>query len=162
MNADKVISIYKGDDTGGTLGKHIVIKVLSQFDLQGCVLIFNYQGVTRKYENVSVGDMLDVHFSHNETAQMSVGTFKATLIAIDAAGKRRTVTDGIRIKVTTNLAECYGSETEIEVRIGLAVNWDNIVNKPLDGRVVDIHTDDGVVSALGEIITALGGTPYEG
>lgn len=157
-----MLTIFKGDDTGGLLGKHITLRVQSQFDLRGCVLIFNYQGVTRKYENVSVGDMLEVHFSHNETAQMSIGTFKATLIAIDASGKIRTVTDSIMLKVTTNLAECYGADTEIAVRIGVAVSWENIVNKPLDGRVVDIRTDDGVVAALGEIITALGGTPYEG
>lgn len=82
-----MITIFKGDDTGGLLGKHLFIRVQSQFDLHGCVLIFNYQGITRKYENVAVGDMLEVHFSHNETAQMTAGTFKATLIAIDAAGK---------------------------------------------------------------------------
>lgn len=155
-------TIFKGDDTGGLLGKHLYIKVQSQYNLHGCVLIFNYQGITRKYENVSVGDKLEVHFSHNETAQMSLGVFKAALIAIDAAGKVRTVNNSIPIKVSSNLDECYGSDTEIGVTIGVTVNWETIVNKPLDGRVVDIHTDDGVVAALAEIITALGGTPYEG
>ena len=47
---------------------------------------------------------------------MSLGTFKATVIAIDAAGKVRTVTNTISIKVTNNIAECYDDATVAAVR----------------------------------------------
>lgn len=156
---DKVLSIYKGDDTGGMLGKRLVLNIQSPFDLTGCVIVFNFQNITRRFENVAAGDSLEVFFSHNETARMSLGTGKATVIAIDAAGKIRTVTDSIRIKVTNNLKECYGDAT-VTVTIGTAVNWDNICNKPFDGKLVDLSTDSKVVKALGDIIEALGGSVY--
>ena len=156
---DDILRIFKGDDTGGLLGKRLVLNVQSPFDLTGCVLIFNYQGITRKYENVRAGDRIEVFFSHNETARMSLGTFKATVIAIGAAGKVRTVTNTISIKVTNNIAECY-EEATVAVRIGAAVNWENICNKPFDGKVVDLSTDSKVVKALGDIIEALGGSVY--
>ena len=46
------------------------------------------------------------------------------------------------------------------MRIGAAVNWENICNKPFDGKVVDLSTDSKVVKALGDIIEALGGSVY--
>lgn len=152
------MTIYKGDDTGGLLGKKLILDVQSPFDLQGCVLLFCYQSVTRKFENVATGDRLEIFFSHNETMKMSVGTFKATLVAVDAAGKVRTVTDNIKIKVSTNLAECYGGDEQITVTIGTAVDWSNIIHKPFEGLVVDLSTDDKKLAALGTIIEHLGGT----
>ena len=151
------MKIFKGDDTGGMLGRKLIINVHTEYDLTGCVVIFNYQGITRKWDNVHDGDRLELFFSHNETAKMSVGTFKGVMFAVDAAGKYRTINNAIAIKVTTNLAECYG-DNEFDVTVGTAVDWEGILHKPFEGVEVDLSTDDRQLAALGTIIEKLGGT----
>lgn len=155
-----MLTLFKGDDTGGMLGKHLVLHIETPFDLTGCVVIFNYQGITRRFENVHDGDDIELFFSHNDTMKMSVGTFKAVLIAIDNAGKIKTLENALPIRVTTNLRECYGDETAT-IRIGVAVDWGNITNKPFQGKVVDLKTDDQVLAVVGTIVEALGGTIRE-
>lgn len=151
-----MITIYKGDDTGGLLGKSITIKFITEHDLSGCVIHFNYQGVERTFENVQSGDERQIYFSHNETARMSIGVFKAVIFAIDRSGKVRTITNAMPIKVSTNLAECYGDD-EFEAHIGVAVEWSRITHKPFEGQTIDISTDDGIIAAVGTIIEHLGG-----
>ena len=151
-----MITLFKGDDTGGLLGKSVVVEISTEFDLTGCTVIFNYQGIERRWENVHDGDSREVFFSHNETARMSVGTFKAVIIAVDAAGKVRTITNSLPIKVSTNLAECYCGNVA-QVTIGTTVNWDRITGKPFDGKTVSLSTDDDVIAAVGTIIEKLGG-----
>ena len=151
-----MITIFKGDDTGGQLGKHIVLDISTHFDLTNCTVIFNYQGIERRWENVNDGDRREVFFSHNETARMSVGTFKAVVIAVDSSGKVRTITNSLPIKVSTNIAECYGDNVA-QVTVGTTVNWDSITGKPFDGKTISLSTDDDVISAVGTIIEKLGG-----
>ena len=151
-----MITLFKGDDTGGMLGKSVVVEITTEYDLSNCSVIFNYQGVERRWTDVKSGDRREVFFSHNETARMSVGTFKAVIIAVDAAGKVRTITNSLPIKVSTNLAECYG-DNMAQVTIGTTVNWDSITGKPFDGKTVSLSTDDDVIAAVGTIIEKLGG-----
>ena len=151
-----MITLFKGDDTGGMLGKSVVVEITTEYDLSNCSVIFNYQGVERRWTDVKSGDRREVFFSHNETARMSVGTFKAVIIAVDAAGKVRTITNSLPIKVSTNLAECYGDNVA-QVTIGITVNWDSITGKPFDGKTVSLSTDDDVIAAVGTIIEKLGG-----
>lgn len=151
-----MITIFKGDDTGGMLGKSVVIEITTEYDLSNCSVIFNYQGVERRWTGVHNGDRREIFFSHNETARMSVGTFKAVIIAVDAAGKVRTITNSLPIKVSTNLAECYGDNVA-QVTIGTTVNWDSITGKPFDGKTVSLATDDDIIAAVGTIIEKLGG-----
>ena len=149
-------TLFKGDDTGGMLGKSVVVEITTEYDLSNCSVIFNYQGVERRWTDVKSGDRREVFFSHNETARMSVGTFKAVIIAVDAAGKVRTITNSLPIKVSTNLAECYGDNVA-QVTIGTTVNWDSITGKPFDGKTVSLSTDDDIIAAVGTIIEKLGG-----
>ena len=151
-----MITLFKGDDTGGMLGKSVVVEITTEYDLSNCSVIFNYQGVERRWTNVKSGDRREVFFSHNETARMSVGTFKAVIIAVDAAGKVRTITNSLPIKVSTNLAECYGDNVA-QVTIGTTANWDSITGKPFDGKTVSLSTDDDIIAAVGTIIEKLGG-----
>ena len=151
-----MITLFKGDDTGGMLGKSVVVEITTEYDLSNCSVIFNYQGVERRWTDVKSGDRREVFFSHNETARMSVGTFKAVIIAVDASGKVRTITNSLPIKVSTNLAECYGDNVA-QVTIGTTVNWDSITGKPFDGKTVSLSTDDDVIAAVGTIIEKLGG-----
>ena len=156
-----MITLFKGDDTGGTLGKSVVVEITTEYDLSNCSVIFNYQGVERRWTGVQSGDRREVFFSHNETARMSVGTFKAVIIAVDAAGKVRTITNSLPIKVSTNLSECYGDNVA-QVTIGTTVNWERITGKPFEDKEIDIGTDDKVLAALGTIIEKLGGTVKAG
>ena len=151
-----MITLFKGDDTGGMLGKSVVVEITTEYDLSNCSVIFNYQGVERRWTDVKSGDRREVFFSHNETARMSVGTFKAVIIAVDASGKVRTITNSLPIKVSTNLAECYGDNVA-QVTIGTTVKWDSITGKPFDGKKVSLSTDDDVIAAVGTIIEKLGG-----
>ena len=151
-----MITLFKGDDTGGMLGKSVVVEITTEYDLSNCSVIFNYQGVERRWTDVKSGDRREVFFSHNETARMSIGTFKAVIIAVDAAGKVRTITNSLPIKVSTNLAECYGDNVA-QVTIGTTVNWDRITGKPFDGKKVSLSTDDDIIAAVGTIIEKLGG-----
>ena len=151
-----MITLFKGDDTGGMLGKSVVVEITTEYDLSNCSVIFNYQGVERRWTDVKSGDRREVFFSHNETARMSVGTFKAVIIAVDAAGKVRTITNSLPIKVSTNLAECYGDNVA-QVTIGTTVKWDSITGKPFDGKTVSLSTDDDIIAAVGTIIEKLGG-----
>jgi hypothetical protein len=152
-----MITLFKGDDTGGILGKKVVITIKTQFDLTGCSVIFNYQGIERRWTDVRDGDTREIFFSHNETNRMSVGTFRAVIIAVDASGKVRTITNSLPIKVSTNLAECYGNN-EVSVEIGTTVDWASISGKPFEGKTVSLATDDDVIAAVGTIIEKLGGT----
>lgn len=151
------MKIFKGDDTGGMLGRQLIVNVHTEYDLTGCVVIFNYQGITRKWDNVHDGDRLELFFSHNETNGMSLGTHKGVMFAVDAAGKYRTIDNAIPITVTTDLKACYG-DNEIDVSIGVAVRWENIVHLPFEQRTFDLSTDDLQLKALGTIIEHLGGT----
>lgn len=151
-----MIKLFKGDDTGGTLGKSVVITLTTEHDLTGCTVVFNYQGVERRWSDVVSGSSLSVFFSHNETAKMSVGVFKAVIYAIDSAGKIRTITNSLPIKVSTNIAECYDNNA-VTVALTGAINWESIIGKPFTGQTVDLTTDDDIRAALGTIIEHLGG-----
>ncbi len=124
-----MIKIYKGDDTGGTLGKRVEVEISTRYDLTGCTVVFNYQGAERRWTGVSDGDRIEVYFSHKETSRMSVGTFKAVIFAVDASGKVRTITNSLPIRVSTNLAECYGDNLATVI-IGESVPWGRIINTP--------------------------------
>lgn len=152
-----MIKIFKGDDTGGALGKTVVVEIVSDLPLEGCTIVFLFCGVVREFTGVSSGDKLEIFFSHNDTQMMPVGIGNATIKARDAAGKIRTLTNSLPIKVTTNLAECYGGDNSVQVKICNAVDWDCIVGKPFDGKSVSLSTDDDVIAAVGTIIEKLGG-----
>ena len=152
-----MITIFKGDDTGGQLGKHVVLDISTHFDLTNCTVIFNYQGIERKFTDVHDGDRREIIFSHNDTAKMSVGTFKAVVIAVDSSGKVRTLTNTLPIKVSTSLNECY-EDNVAAISIGKTVRWSNIAGLPFEGQEIDLSTDDKMLAALGTIIEHLGGT----
>ena len=154
-----MLTIYKGDDTGGRLGKAVEIEITTAYDIADCTVVFSYQGVERRWTGIHSGDRREVFFSHNETAHMAVGVYNAVVLVVDASGKVRTLKNALPIKVTTSLAECYGAAGEIaQVSIGAAVSWAQIVGLPFEGASVELSTDDDVRAALGTIIEKLGGS----
>lgn len=179
-----MLKIYRGDDTGGTLGKHISVKVDSDFPLTGCTVNFDFQGVRKTFTGVASGQVVEIIYSHNETRCMREGVSNARLSIVDSSGKVRTVSNTLAIKVTSDVDECYGTENQtVSCKLSLSISWDFVVDKPtIDGhelkrnndahdlglaRIVDIPTfegevlplvtDDEVRDALKRVIVVLGG-----
>lgn len=153
-----MIKIFKGDDTGGALGKHIEIAVVSELPIEDSTILFSFCGVVREFTGVHSGDSISIFFSHNETRTMPVGVGMATISARDASGKIRTLTNSLPIKVSTDIAECYGTDaSSATITIRAIVDWENVGNKPFHGQTVSLTTDDDVVAAVGTIIETMGG-----
>lgn len=154
-----MLTIFKGDDTGGALGKRVEIKVVSELPLDGCVLVFAFCGVIREFTGVHSGDSIEVFFSHNDTRSMPVGVGRASLKVRDAAGKVRTLTNSLPIEVTTNVAKCYGTDAQsATITIRAVTSWDDVAHKPFEGQSVPLKTDDDVRAAVGTIVEQLGGS----
>ena len=60
-----MITLFKGDDTGGALGKKFRVKVVTEHNLDGCFVVVEYQRVTKRFDNVEAGQWLEIHYSHN-------------------------------------------------------------------------------------------------
>lgn len=154
-----MLTVFKGDDTGGTLGKRVAITIVTELPLTNCKVLFDFCGIQREYENVKSGDVLEVFFSHNETRTFPVGTQKASIRIRDASGKVRTLTNSLPIKVTTNIVECYGSDAQnATITIRAMASWEQIVGKPFEGKTISLRTDDDMLAAVGTIVEQLGGT----
>lgn len=154
-----MLTVFKGDDTGGALGKRIEIKVVSELPIDECVLVFAFCGVVREFTGVHSGDSIEVFFSHNDTRSMPVGVGRASLKVRDASGKVRTLTNTLPIEVTTNVMKCYGVDAQsATVTIHAVASWENIAHKPFEGQSVPLKTDDDVIAAVGTIIEQMGGT----
>ena len=157
--ASVMLKIFKGDDTGGALGRRVSIQVVSELPLAGCVVVFSFCGVVREFEGVESGDEIEVFFSHNDTRTMPLGVGKASLKVRDASGKIRTLTNSLPIKVTSDVNECYGDDAQkATVTIRAVISWENVAHKPFEGQSVPLRTDDDVLAALGTVIEEMGGT----
>ena len=154
-----MITLFKGHDTGGALGKKFRVKVVTEHNLDGCFVVVEYQRVTKRFDNVEAGQWLEIHYSHNETERMLEGVFPMRIYAVDSSGKVRTITNKVNCKVTRDITEVYGgSASDIEVELSNPVDWREIIHKPMENRALDISTDDGIIAAVKEIVEALGGT----
>lgn len=162
------VTIFRGDDTGGQLGKTIVINFHcgDTVNMEGVVVTFVLGGFYEKeFRNVHDGDRLEIFMTHEQTAMLPLGVSFGKLYGTDASGKIRTFSNRIPIRVTNRVCEAYGSaeESEIDVTISNAITWDSIFGKPetfppsvhrhqksdIDGLEADLQTlSDGVESAI--------------
>ena len=162
------VTIFRGDDTGGQLGKTIVINFHcgDTVNMEGVVVTFILGGFYEKeFHNVHDGDRLEIFMTHEQTAMLPLGVSFGKLYGTDASGKIRTFSNRIPIRVTNRVCEAYGSaeESEIDVTISNAITWDSIFGKPetfppsehrhqksdIDNLESDLKTlSDGVESAI--------------
>ena len=129
------VTIFRGDDTGGQLGKTIVINFHcgDTVNMEGVVVTFVLGGFYEKeFHNVHDGDRLEIFMTHEQTAMLPLGVSFGKLYGTDASGKIRTFSNRIPIRVTNRVCEAYGSaeESEIDVTISNAITWDSIFGKP--------------------------------
>ena len=108
--------IYKGDDTDFNGGAPITLNIETAFDLSGCRIELSFLGCRREFSGLSGHTAtLSVVFSSAETAVMPVGTHCATLRAYDSAGRVRTLTDSVRLRVTDSVDEAAGGSVDVGV-----------------------------------------------
>ena len=162
------VTIFRGDDTGGQLGKTIVINFHcgDTVNMEGVVVTFVLGGFYEKeFRNVHDGDRLEIFMTHEQTAMLPLGVSFGKLYGTDASGKIRTFSNRIPIRVTNRVCEAYGDseDAEIDVTISNAIAWDSIFGKPetfppsehrhqksdIDDLENDLQTlSDGVESAI--------------
>ena len=162
------VTIFRGDDTGGQLGKTIVINFHcgDTVNMEGVVVTFILGGFYEKeFRNVHDGDRLEIFMTHEQTAMLPLGVSFGKLYGTDASGKIRTFSNRIPIRVTNHVCEAYGDseDAEIDVTISNAIAWDSIFGKPetfppskhrhqksdIDDLENDLQTlSDGVESAI--------------
>ena len=162
------VTIFRGDDTGGQLGKTIIINFHcgDTVNMEGVVVTFILGGFYEKeFHNVHDGDRLEIFMTHEQTAMLPLGVSFGKLYGTDASGKIRTFSNRIPIRVTNHVCEAYGSaeESGIDVTISNAITWDSIFGKPdtfppsehrhqksdIDDLENDLQTlSDGVESAI--------------
>ena len=162
------VTIFRGDDTGGQLGKTIIINFHcgDTVNMEGVVVTFILGGFYEKeFRDVHDGDRLEIFMTHEQTAMLPLGVSFGKLYGTDASGKIRTFSNRIPIRVTNHVCEAYGSaeESGIDVTISNAITWDSIFGKPetfppsehrhqksdIDNLENDLQTlSDGVESAI--------------
>ena len=162
------VTIFRGDDTGGQLGKTIIINFHcgDTVNMEGVVVTFILGGFYEKeFHNVHDGDRLEIFMTHEQTAMLPLGVSFGKLYGTDASGKIRTFSNRIPIRVTNHVCEAYGSaeESGIDITISNAITWDSIFGKPdtfppsehrhqksdIDFLENDLQTlSDGVESAI--------------
>jgi len=126
-----MLKIFKGDSTGMPIGKTVRIKVVSDIALTGLTVRFKYEGVVRDFVGVTSGDYISIAFTNEETEGMALGVHSAVLQLVDGAGRVRTLTNTLCIKVTSDVSECYATDSsQTEVRIRISVDWSDVLNKP--------------------------------
>lgn len=150
-----MITLYKGDDTGGQLGKNVKIMFHCDdaVDMDDVVVKFDLLGIVkREFTDVHDGDVLDIFISHAESRKFPLGVIFAKMWGEDASGKLRTFANRIPFRVTLNLIAVYGSDgtDSQDIHVYSSVDWDSIANKPtvFPSSVGEV---EGLQGALDEI-----------
>ena len=103
---EQCVTIFRGDDTGGQLGKTIVINFHcgNTVNMEGVVVTFVLGGFYEKeFRNVHDGDKLEIFMTHEQTAMLPLGVSFGKLYGTDASGKIRTFSNRIPIRVTNQI-----------------------------------------------------------
>lgn len=155
VNDKKIVTIFRGDDTGGQLGKSIVINFHcdESVEMTGVTVRFELGGFySKEFTDVKDGDQLDIFLSHSDTARLPLGICFGKIIGIDSSGKIRTFNNRIPFKVTNKLCEAYAEEDSFDVSVSNTVSWDGISNKPTEfppsPHTHQISDVDGLEDAL--------------
>lgn len=150
-----MITLYKGDDTGGQLGKNVKIMFHCDdaVDMDDVVVKFDLLGIIkREFTDVHDGDILDIFISHAESRKFPLGVIFAKMWGEDASGKLRTFANRIPFRVTLNLFAVYGSDgtDSQDIHVYSSVDWDSIANKPTV-YPSSVEEVEGLQDALDEI-----------
>lgn len=146
-----MLTIFKGDDTGGTFGRplHFTINTGADVDLAGCRAEFEFDGIVKTFERIVAGASVEIVFTHQETADMKTGVRFAKFRIIDADGKIRTFDNSLAVKVTTHVGDAYPGSDSTSITIGNVISWSQVVNKP---DLTDVRDLDPEASTMGDVM----------
>ena len=161
------IVLFCGDDSNFVGNQTIFIELETDIDTTGCKAHLKYISKTFTWDAIPEDKRLELVFSAEETKAMPLGDWDAELWLEDAQGRRRTVSNQIRIRVTKSVGDAYWSEDpqSIKASIGNAFDYNNAYNKPSinghtlsgDSTLGDIGVDQSMISdAEGNVIRADG------
>lgn len=163
-----MITLYKGDDTAGQLGKKCIIKFHCDdvVDMSNVTVRFNLLGiVTKEFTNVLDGDELEVFVSHIDSRKLPLGIVYGKLWGEDSSGKLRTFANRIPFKLTTDLRCVYGSDgmDSVDVHVYASVDWDAVANKPtlFPSKVSMVEGLEEALKQAGKVKTVNGQSPDE-
>lgn len=161
------IVLFCGDDSNFVGNQKIFIELETDIDTTGCKAHLRYINKTFTWNAIPEDKRLELVFSAEETKAMPLGDWDAELWLEDAQGRRRTVSNQIRIRVTKSVGDAYWSEDpqSIKASIGNAFDYNNAYNKPRinghtlsgDSTLGDIGVDQSMIfDAAGNVIRADG------
>ena len=134
-----IIRIFRGDDTGGSFGRTVAVKLVFDDEIPAatlaeCRATLELCGIVKELAAPLVsGETRTVEFTAAETGTMPLGAHYAKVRIYDPAGKVRTASNTIRAMVSLVVGEVYpaggGDEITVEVA-GDSVSWSDITGKP--------------------------------
>ena len=107
--------LFRGDDSNFELNQKLYVSVETEVDISGCSLFFSMMGVTKELSLDEKG-LAQISFSSDETKNMPIGIFDASMYLVDKDGRRRTLSNKLAVKVTTNVAEAYDCYATISIK----------------------------------------------
>lgn len=107
--------LFRGDDSDFALNQNIWIQLDTDVDITGCRLFFQMMGITKEL-TLDEDKASKLIFSADETKLMPIGAFDASMFLLDENNKRRTLSNKLAVKVTTNVAEAYDCAVTISIK----------------------------------------------
>lgn len=163
-----MITLFKGDDTHGQLGKKCFIKFHCDdaVDMTNVRVRFNLINiVTKDFENVHDGSELEIFISHQDARKLPLGVTHGKLWGEDSSGKIRTFANRIPFIVTTDLRKVYGSDglDSVDIHVYASVDWDSVANKPtlFPSKVSMVEGLEEALKQAGKVKTVNGQLPDE-
>lgn len=146
-----MIKIFKGDDTD-FLGNALRLTVdVPDLDLTGCRLELSFLGIVRSVPCESSNVFL-LALTAAETAALPLGVHFAALRLYDPQGRRFTLSNTVKVKVTDCVADAYETQATIS---DLTVT----IPQVMAGQTYDIGGTNGDTRAfLAKLAEALGAT----
>lgn len=144
-----MITIFKGDDTD-FMGRALKLSVdTGDLNLSGCKMELSFLGITRCIDLAGAAEFILV-LSAAETSALPLGVHMATLRLFDQQGRRYTLSNTVKIRVTDNVADAYETPATIT---DLTISIPNI----LSGETFDVGGTNGDVRAfLAKLAAAMG------
>ena len=156
-----MITLYRGDDTGGQLGKNVKIAFHCDdaVDMDGVIVHFSLLDViTKEWTNVHDGDILELSITHEQSGRLPLGSLFGKIWGEDPSGRVRTFANRLPIIVTNDLRKVYGSDglDSQDIHVYSPVGWDAIANKPtLFPSKIELV--DGLPEALDGVVKSVNG-----
>lgn len=152
-----MLAILRGDSTDFQ-GMHTVIVRIGglPYSTVGCTADFTLCGKRVTIQQVEQNTEIPIIFTAEQTSGMPLGVQCGVFRIIDGDGRIRTMDATIRILVTDQPSEVYG--TSQFATVSGSISWSYLSDLPLRNFSFDLSDYNGMSTALAAVIEALGGT----